>query len=190
MDPVQQPLEPVNPDGSENPEIPAAPEPQSTPEMDQTEDTVQPPRDVTVSIPAAETQTELSVQTDRPAATESPEETPEETTPGETTPANTITDPNVQTSLIENTLAPQEDEPAPWAGVEEDTSVPDEEELKKIESSDGDYSARECMSNAYGPCLLLKPLKLTPWFEQTHTGRNRSSTKSKIPNTVPPRKPV
>lgn len=39
----------------------------------------------------------------------------------------------------------EEEEEAPWAGVEEDTSTPDEEELKKIEA-DGDRSALDCMS--------------------------------------------
>ena len=42
---------------------------------------------------------------------------------------------------------PPEVEHAYWAEMEEDTSVPDEAEMKEIESAaDGDYSAYECES--------------------------------------------
>lgn len=42
---------------------------------------------------------------------------------------------------------PPEAEHAYWAEMEEDTSVPDEAEMKEIESAaDGDYSAYECKS--------------------------------------------
>lgn len=43
---------------------------------------------------------------------------------------------------------PPEVEHAYWAEMEEDTSVPDEAEMKEIESAaDGDYSAYECESH-------------------------------------------
>ncbi|KAH8697816.1 putative MATH and UCH domain protein [Talaromyces proteolyticus] len=38
---------------------------------------------------------------------------------------------------------PPEEDPATWADIEEDTSAPDEEELKEIEAGRGDYSALE-----------------------------------------------
>ena len=55
---------------------------------------------------------------------------------GDQPPAATTTPPRP---------APPEVETAYWADIEEDTSLPDEAEMKEIESAaDGDYSAYEC----------------------------------------------
>jgi hypothetical protein len=66
-------------------------------------------------------------------------------------------DPQSQESS-EPTPAPQPPQPelehAYWAEIEEDTSVPDEAEMKEIESTaDGDYSAYECRSSCVFLCF-------------------------------------
>ena len=101
--------------------------------------------------PATETAEDTPMQTDAPAA-EATEElnttATEETTEENAQPSETeSTEQPESTEQSESAPAPPEEEPATWAGVEEDTSSPDEEELKKIESSDGDYSALECLSH-------------------------------------------
>ncbi|EED24582.1 MATH and UCH domain protein, putative [Talaromyces stipitatus ATCC 10500] len=150
MDPVQEPA--VIPSGPVPPVAPVTIESANTPgqpeevqqtsnlEMDTSEDTTQPPQapsteETQNTEPATETTTEIPQQTEAPAAeaAEEPNPTEETTQPSETEPAE----------QPESAPAPPEEEPATWAGVEEDTSSPDEEELKKIESSDGDYSALE-----------------------------------------------
>lgn len=72
-----------------------------------------------------------------------------------TQPPPASTDPATQeqphTPDQADTQAPSRPQPPDlehpfWAEVEEDTSVPDEAEMKEIESAaDGDYSAYECM---------------------------------------------
>jgi hypothetical protein len=76
-----------------------------------------------------------------PAETASSEDPSQQTTPDSSTGQNNSTDPSSQD---ENQQDKPEEEPAYWADIEEDTSVPDEAELKEIESADGDYSALEC----------------------------------------------
>lgn len=68
----------------------------------------------------------------------------------------TATDPTTQeqphTPVQADTPAPPRPQPPDlehpfWAEVEEDVSVPDEAEMREIESAaDGDYSAYECMT--------------------------------------------
>lgn len=154
MDPVHEPsvtpTEPVLPaapvttESANTPNRPEEVQQTANPDMDTSEDTTQPPQEAATeeiqnTEPATETVTETPGQTEAPVA-EAPEPNPAATE--ETTQAPE-TEPTEQP---ETAPAPPEEEPATWAGVEEDTSSPDEEELKNIESSDGDYSALECMS--------------------------------------------
>jgi len=45
----------------------------------------------------------------------------------------------------------EEVEHAYWADIEEDTTTPDEEELKEIDAAEADYSARDCTFRRYIP---------------------------------------
>lgn len=76
-----------------------------------------------------------------PSESTSSEDTSQQTTPGGSTDQNNSTNPSSQD---EDHQDKPEEEPAYWADIEEDTSAPDEAELKEIESADGDYSALEC----------------------------------------------
>lgn len=103
----------------------AAPEDsqQAEPAMDTSEDSSVPEPAPTAAADAADTATADAQEA--PVDAQNPEPTEQEST---------------EESAPE---PPAEEEPATWAGVEEDTSSPDEEELKKIEAGDGDYSALE-----------------------------------------------
>lgn len=160
MDPAQEPS--VTPTEPAVPATPVVAEPTNAPdrpeeveeapntEMDTSADTTQPSQgaataEIQNSQPVAETVTEITedtpMQTDAPVA-----EATGENTEGNAQPTETESpEAPESTEQTESVPAPPEEEPATWAGVEEDTSSPDEEELKTIESSDGDYSALECM---------------------------------------------
>lgn len=155
MDPVQEPaitpMEPTLPAVQDFPASIITPngpeESQQTPnsEMDTSADNAQPLQPAAIAeaaptedAPPLEPASETSGQTDVPVA-----EVSEETTP---TSTEETTQVPAQESAEQSAPAAPEEEPATWAGLEEDTSSPDAEELKKIESSDGDYSAMECTS--------------------------------------------
>lgn len=53
----------------------------------------------------------------------------------------------------------EEVEPAYWADFEEDTTVPDDEELKEIDGVDADYSARDRRFPAKTPMRYLITMK-------------------------------
>lgn len=88
--------------------------------------------------------------------------------PGVTTALETVTD-GVPSQPGEDAVQPisdsadqprpaQETEHAYWAEFEEDTTLPDEEELKEIDGADADYSACDRMSSAPfpSPCRLRR----------------------------------
>jgi hypothetical protein len=77
--------------------------------------------------------------TEQPASPETDDQAPDQTTP------ETNADGDNSNSV--------EEEPAHWADIEEDTSTPDEEELKEIESiiapSSASFSALDCKYLAF-----------------------------------------
>lgn len=102
------------------------------------------PPAVTLSVdaPSSETVTvgtELPEPTSENNFTEIPENTPlDNVHPQSHEPSDPIPAPQPPQPELEH---------AYWAEIEEDTSVPDEAEMKEIESTaDGDYSAYECRS--------------------------------------------
>lgn len=146
VDAATSPAPPVNPVAppvqadlteSNTPERPADNENPLATDMDTTED----------PLPSAN---QLQPETPIPAAPETEPEPEPEATP-ETTPQEseaTQTQDAPPAPAPESTEAPPppppEEEPATWADIVEDTSSPDEEELKEIEAGRGDYSAMEC----------------------------------------------
>lgn len=153
-DPVAQPVQTEFTE-SNAPERPADSENALAADMDTTEDT--PP-----STNQSQPETPVPA-TSAGEADAAPENTPHDT---ETTPEAPTAAADTQTSeqpqeyeatqtqdappapAPETTEAPPppppEEEPATWADIVEDTSSPDEEELKEIEAGRGDYSAMEC----------------------------------------------
>lgn len=106
-------------------------------------------RETTVTIEAASD--DLAVHTTNPITTTTsiPLETPSSESPPveiqDEAPREDIPPP-VQAVPVPVIQPPQPElEHAYWADIEEDLSVPDEAEMKEIESAaDGDYSAYEC----------------------------------------------
>lgn len=100
------------------------------------------------------------------------------------TPVTSVEAPELASPRSTTAIEPGEH--AYWAEFEEDTTTPDEEELKKIDGADADYSARDRESHAdlqgSGLVLLMRC--------QTRIGRTTSSGTSMIPNMCLGRRPV
>lgn len=124
MDTAADPVPPANQSLPETP-VPAAPE--AEPEPEPTPETTPQEADAAPEAPAAAADTQTPEQSQESEATQTQD------APPAPAPESTETPP-----------PPPEEEPATWADIVEDTSSPDEEELKEIEAGRGDYSAMEC----------------------------------------------
>ena len=66
--------------------------------------------------------------------------------------SETALEPHPRAPTPPSTIEPAEEiEHAYWAEFEEDTTTPDEEELKEIDAADADYSARDRRFNIQAP---------------------------------------
>ena len=116
-----------------------------------TDGTAEEAQDPTSSEPPGQTTTNENVEANT--------NTMETDSPDSSTDSNAVTGPS--TAGVEETHDEelqeedeQDDEEHPyWAEIEEDTSAPDEEELKEIEAGQGDLSAYECMSTLFSSFL-------------------------------------
>ena len=118
-------------------------------------------------------------------------DTPNSGAPGQT--EGTVTTQSSQ--LIEtspsnppSTAVPSEEpEHAYWAEYEEDTTSPDEDEMKEIDGGDSDYSASDRMFHRFP--FIIQVLE-ADWRLQTSTGKPISSVNWEIPSTCPLKKPA
>lgn len=200
-DPDAMDITPINPDEQQPGvpvAVPVAAQGQDPDPSNQQQDTMEtdPPvngvNGVSITADAEGTPQETPVQNEnvpeaRTAADPTEEQSPEE--PVATPQAPTTSQGTTENDAGESSERSQEEEeeeddsqdkqdedeneePAYWADIEEDTSVPDEAELKEIESNGNDHSATECWYHSKSfPCLVLTFLLC-----QINTGKARSLT--------------
>lgn len=132
--------------------------------------------DRTSANPPSTTQEPIVVSSQPPQAPVPSVEQPEAMSPAQT---------RAPTSPLA-VVSEEEIEHAYWAELEEDTSTPDEEEMKEIDGADADYSA--CDREFYPISRNMSQGLLTPW--QTRIGRAISFEGWMTPNTSLEKRPV